>query len=60
MHAGGFLFLSFWLGTFLDILVCLTKQGNKVIEMQISSLKQHKQILIYQFSSQVSKNTIHL
>ena len=53
MHAGRFLFLSFRLGTFLDILVCLTKQDNKVIEMQVSSLKQHKQILIYQFSLQI-------
>ena len=29
---------------------------QKVSEMQVSNLKQHKQIVIYRFSLQVSKN----
>ena len=29
MHAGGFIFISiFWLGTFLDIWVCLAKENG--------------------------------
>ena len=62
-EAGSFRFLLFQLGTFLDILVCLVKQmvaTNKwYFEMQVFSLTQHKQIVIYRFSLQVhvSKNT---
>ena len=59
-----FIFI-FQLGTFLDIWVCLAKQNSeqmylKSIYQQVYSLKQHKQIVIYRFSLQVSKNAICL
>ena len=54
-----FLFFIFQLGTFLDISVCLAKQNAvflpEVSKMQVQSLKQHKQIVIYRFSLQVSR-----
>ena len=54
MNASSFLLLFFWVGTFLDSMVHLAnfpKQNGtpyrKVFEMQVSSLKQHTQNVIY-------------
>ena len=49
--------------TFLDILAHLAKQNGGVytdFEIQLFSLKQYKQIVIYQFSLQANKNMILL